>query len=293
MSDLAAVRRRYAEKVCRRAGVDSPALLSAFATVPREHYLGPGPWQIFDPTVSAATGSPYRLTPDADPAHLYEDRLVAIDASRLLNNGHPSSHALWIAALDPRPGDHLVHLGSGTGYFTAIMADMVGPTGRVTALEISSDLAPRARQNLSALPSVTVVEASGCTYDFGLADAIYVNAGATHPLPLWLDRLNPRGRLVFALIRWPMNPHEANVCGNGVMMRMTRLDNGDVARVLSLVGIFPCLGALDTEADRRLAAAFGRGVEAGQEFRFRREAHAPEPACWLHGEGYCLAMEER
>ena len=42
---------------------------------------------------------PYSTTPDADPAQLYQDVLVAIDASRNLNNGHPSSLALWIAAL--------------------------------------------------------------------------------------------------------------------------------------------------------------------------------------------------
>jgi protein-L-isoaspartate(D-aspartate) O-methyltransferase len=34
-------------------------------------------------------------------------------------------------------------------------------------------------------------------------NAIYVNAGATHPMPLWLDSLMLGGRLIFPLVRYP------------------------------------------------------------------------------------------
>ena len=42
-------RRRYAEELAYAAHLTSPAVIGAFARVPRERYLGPGPWRIFQP----------------------------------------------------------------------------------------------------------------------------------------------------------------------------------------------------------------------------------------------------
>jgi protein-L-isoaspartate(D-aspartate) O-methyltransferase len=275
--------------VCERARVQSSALRRAFATVPREHYLGDGPWPIFDPSMLDVSGSMYRPTPDADPRHVYEDVLIGIDTTRGLNNGSPSGHALWIDALDPHPGDHLVHIGCGTGYYTAVLREMVGEGGRVTALELDPALAARARTNLSGYPNVQARQADGSAFDFGDADAIYVNAGATHPLPLWLERLRPGGRLTLPLVRWPVTPARTAASGCGVLLKITRAAGGDHARVVSLVGIFPCLGAVDAEADQRLAEAFDRGVDVVSTYAVRRDPHPPGPGCWLHSEGYCFS----
>ena len=114
-------RRRYAEELTYTAHLTSPAVIEAFAQVPRERYLGPGPWRIFQPSARS-----YWTTPDADPRHLYHDVLVAIDEARWLNNGQPSFLAFLIQALDVHEGDHVVHVGCGTGYFTAILADSSG-----------------------------------------------------------------------------------------------------------------------------------------------------------------------
>jgi tRNA A58 N-methylase Trm61 len=48
-------------------------------------------------------------------------------------------------------GEHVLHLGCGTGYYTAIAAELVGPTGKVTAIEIDAALAQKARAALPAL----------------------------------------------------------------------------------------------------------------------------------------------
>jgi 16S rRNA A1518/A1519 N6-dimethyltransferase RsmA/KsgA/DIM1 with predicted DNA glycosylase/AP lyase activity len=58
----------------------------------------------------------------------------------------------------------VLQVGGGTGYYTAILVEIVGPSGRVTALEIDEGLAARARQNLAGFPSVEVVHADGTTY---------------------------------------------------------------------------------------------------------------------------------
>ena len=39
-------RRFYAEEIAAVAGLRSQVLIKAFATVPREHFLGPGPWKL-------------------------------------------------------------------------------------------------------------------------------------------------------------------------------------------------------------------------------------------------------
>src|SRR5262245_12598979 len=154
----------------------SGALVEAFATVAREHFLGPGPWQILRPP---AIGE-YATTPDADPVHLYKNVVVAIDPARWLNNGHPSSLAQWFDMLDLRPGERVLHIGCGVGYSTAVLAEVVGAAGQVTGVEIDAELAARARANLAYLPQASVLHGDGAALDAGPCDAIFVNAGATH-----------------------------------------------------------------------------------------------------------------
>ena len=45
-----------------------------------------------------------------------------------------------IHALSIKPGDHIADLGAGSGYFTFRLADAVGPTGRVYAVDIDADM---------------------------------------------------------------------------------------------------------------------------------------------------------
>jgi protein-L-isoaspartate(D-aspartate) O-methyltransferase len=106
--DLDTRRQFYAEELRAVANLQSGALVKAFAKVPREHFLGPGPWQILNPSFDS-----YRTTPDADPKHLYHNVLIAIDAGRQLNNGQPSGLALWFDALDLQEGNRVVHVGCG------------------------------------------------------------------------------------------------------------------------------------------------------------------------------------
>ena len=80
------VRRAYARQVLAAASVDNPRLADAFAEIPREDFLGPGPWLVWRWTR-------YVPTPDADPVYLYTNDLVALVAERYLNNGQPSLHA--------------------------------------------------------------------------------------------------------------------------------------------------------------------------------------------------------
>jgi protein-L-isoaspartate(D-aspartate) O-methyltransferase len=148
----------YAEELRAVSDLRSKALVDAFATVSREHFLGPGPWQIVAPV---QPGRPtYRTTEDADPRHLYHNVLVAIDPDRQLNNGEPSMLALCFDALELKAGDRVIHIGCGVGYYTAILAEVVGASGHVTGIEVDAELAGRARDNLAHMTHVRLSQAT-------------------------------------------------------------------------------------------------------------------------------------
>ncbi|MGC1677599.1 MAG: methyltransferase domain-containing protein [Candidatus Binataceae bacterium] len=266
MNAVREARERYAAMLRDKAHLRSAALVRAFAEVPREAFLGSGPWQILG-------------SQTVNPIHLYDDVLVPIDRTRSLMNGLPSFIAGSIDALDLCAGEHVLHVGCGTGYYSAVLANVVGDRGSVIALEIEPDLAERSRHNLAHLPQVQLVCANGSIYDPGQVDAIFVNAGATHPCDLWLDRLRPGGRLVFPLTRsnWA-----------GAMLKVTFTAGSYAAAVISAGGMYPCAGAIDAEAERRLREALDKGGYDRVRC-LRREAHEREESCWLHGVGYCFS----
>ena len=154
MSDLAAARARYVASIARREAITSPRLLEALAAVPREEFLGKGPWRI-----KSEAARLYRLTPSADPVHLYDNVLVAIDARRRLDTGLPSLWAHFIDVLDIKERDRVVQIGCGLGYFSAVLSRMVGPKGRVMAIECDERLARRAASRAS--------HSMACTLPFG------------------------------------------------------------------------------------------------------------------------------
>ncbi len=284
--DLKVLRRAYAKQILAVRGLSDERIETAFAAVPREAFLGPGPWPIL------RMMSSYVTTPSDDPLYLYSDDLVGILPERRLNNGQPSLHAFLLYEAMPRPGDHLVHVGAGTGYYSAVMAELVGSAGRVTAIEFDPELASQAKANLADRPNVAVLVGDGATLPFDPADIIYVNAGATRPADLWLDGLRDGGRLVLPLTTDGnfSNSGPGNMAHRGAIFLITRDGDDFGARWISPVGIFPCTGARDPESEAVLAAALkSEGWE--RVTRLYRRDDLPEERCWLRAPGWCLAYE--
>jgi protein-L-isoaspartate(D-aspartate) O-methyltransferase len=281
-------RRFYAEEIRLVASVKSSALVEALIHVPREKFLGPPPWQIASPEQAVALGqggSPYLTT--SDPRDLYHNLLVAIDPARRLNNGQPSALLRWIDALDLKPGDRAYHLGCGVGYYTAIIAEAVGPTGVVIASEVDSDLATRARANLASYPNVTVHDQDGTTVDPGMCDAMIINAGVTHPEPGWLDRLSENGRLVLPITTAMGRPG----FGAGVVVAVLRQRSGFSAHLLTQVAIYNCTSARDPDLEKLVAKALATPTLTKIR-SLRRDHHEPAQACVLHGKSFCLSTAE-
>ena len=283
MASLESARRAYAEELKRVAGLERPAVVEAFARTPRERFLGPGPWQLFDDVTLRSYQSP-----DADPRHLYRNVLVAIDPKRRLNNGSPSMWAGHFDRLAIRAGERILHLGAGTGYYSAVLAEITGPDGRVTVVEIDAGLAERATGNLAPWPQVEAIAGDGTRVDPGPVDVVVINAGATHVLPLWRERLEPGGRLLVPLtVDTPLH-------GIGAMLLVARERAGLAARFVAMVGIFPCLGAREPERNDALQRAYARGFRALAAVRtLRTDAHEADASCWLHAADGCLSARAK
>jgi protein-L-isoaspartate(D-aspartate) O-methyltransferase len=284
--ELAVIRRAYAKQILAEVQINDAYLEQAFAEVPREDFLGPGPWVI--PRWSGG----YLPTPSADPVYIYIDNVVQIIADRHLNNGQPSGHAKWIACASIKQGEHVVHVGTGTGYYTAIMAHLAGPSGRVTGIELDTDLAARAKTNLSSFTNVNIVQGDGAAVPFDAADVIYVNAGVTRPADRWLDGLTEGGRLILPLTtnKGFMGNDPANVRRRGAVFRIERQASEYLAQWITPVAIIPFEGLRDEISEAALNEAFKKG---GWErvTRLCRNNDVPEDRCWLRASGWCLAYD--
>ena len=279
MERLEAHRTFFAKLITSTAGVPNGRLTAAFAATPRERYLGPGPWKVF-------TGGGYITTPTDDPAFLYQDVTVALSEESKINNGQPVLHAVNLAMLNPQPGETVIHIGAGTGYYTALLQQLIAPGGQVLAYEINPTLADRARTNLADLPNVTVYAQSGTDGPLPTCNIIYVNAGATGPLESWLDALRPGGRLLFPLT--PDGP--GGTPGAGGMLLVTQTPAGFNARFIMPVMFIPCVGARDDETAQKLAEAFRRG-DMKNVHSLRRHT-IPDDTCWCSGRGWWLSTAE-
>lgn len=284
--ELKIVRRAYAMQITAAVRVADERVENAFAEVPREDFLGAGPWPVF------RMRQAYVPTPTADPVYLYTDDIIGILPERHINNGQPSLHAFLLSQAAPNAGAHIVHVGAGVGYYSAIMAHLVEPTGRVTAIEFEPELAARAKVNCVVYPNVSVIEGDGSVVPFDPADVIYVNAGATRPANIWLDRLTDGGRLILPLTTDMgfTSSNWSNMHLRGAVFLVTRVADEFRAQWISPVAIFPCEGTRDEESEKALAAAFENG-DCKRVTRLYRTDDVPPERCWLQAPGWCLAYD--
>ena len=236
--------------------VNAGAIRAAFAAVPREAFVGPPPWQLY------GRGALLREF-SIDPADLYEDVLVALDAAKGINNGSPSLHARMLELLAVAPGDSVLHVGAGTGYYSAILAELAGAQGHVTAVEFDAALAAAARQTLRPWPQVEVFHADGATFPRAPVQRIYVSFAVAEPAAAWLDGLVVGGTLVVPLGVPDARSRggERNFSGRCAVLAVTRARRG-LAASFAMPAAFICAEgptAGDPALRAALWAAFGRG----------------------------------
>ncbi|HEY6979323.1 protein-L-isoaspartate O-methyltransferase family protein [Reyranella sp.] len=277
---LAQARRWFAEELRAIGHLRDERVIDAFATVPRERFAGPGPWRI----LHFIDG--YWTTPDADPRRLYHNVLVALDEERRLNIGEPLLWARHFDRIAVKDGERVLQIGAGSGYYTAVLAELVGPNGRVEGIEIDASLAAIAKRNLTAWPAACIRQGDARAPIEGSWDLIVAFAGATAPHDWWLDALADGGRLLLPLTSASFSQR------SGFMLRLDRRGDGFAARSTGWVGFYPCAGARSAEDEAALEAALGD--PAGQQAvrSLRRDVHDKDEWCWLHRDRWCLSRHE-
>jgi protein-L-isoaspartate(D-aspartate) O-methyltransferase len=288
--ELAVIRRAFAKQILAVSGVEADRRLEeAIAAVPRERFLGAPPWHISH----APRG--YETVHSHDPAVVYQDALFALLSPRGVNNGSPSLHARWLHALSLSEGERVAHIGAGGGYYTAIMAHLVGSRGHVFAVEFDPALAELARASSAGLSNVTVIEGDGADWPREAVDAVYVNFSVERPADKWIEHLRLRGRLVFPLgvPRLKPSPWGGIHSLHGAGLCVTREDDGLSVRWLGPVSFVCAEGRLSPAGAEReaLQASFERGgIEFVRSLIWKENALPGR--CWFTGPGWALSYDE-
>ncbi len=278
--DLDTARRWFAEDIREVAPVlRNQAIVEAFAKVPREDYLGNGPWGIHS---RLHIGDIHQST-STSPHHLYHDVLVTIDENSGINNGLPSLWARVYDNLDITPGASILQVGAGVGYYTAILAELVSPQGRVIAYEIESNLAERARYNLRHYPNVEVICADATqAQNLPKIDILTACAGVTHVPVQWLNSLNVSGQMVLPYSgtdQW------------GFLLHLTKTAKDLPIKSLGPAGFYNCVGAR-TDSDARAISAAMKSSNGGAPDIAHYNLGQPPTGTkniWLAGQTYWIS----
>jgi protein-L-isoaspartate(D-aspartate) O-methyltransferase len=186
-------------------GVSDPNVAAAMRQVPREEFVLPG-----------------------DRHRAYDDNALPIGRGQTISQ--PYVVALMLAALDLRPEDRLLEIGSGSGYAAAI-ASLI--CCEVIGLERVGPLADESADRLARLgyDRVTIRSVDGTIGwpDAAPYDAILVSAGAPEVPPSLLDQLAPGGRLVIPVGRTDRSQRLVRIVRTGTQFERT--DLGGVAFV--------------------------------------------------------------
>jgi protein-L-isoaspartate(D-aspartate) O-methyltransferase len=156
-------------------GVTDERVLEVMAAIPREEFLS------------------HRLR-----RHAYENRALAIECGQTISQ--PLVVALMTQALNPRPGDVALEVGTGSGYQAAVLSRLCR---KVVTLDREPALAEHASETLVRLgfDNVEVAVADGSQGWPASApyDLILVACAAPELPSALVDQLAPEGRLVIPL----------------------------------------------------------------------------------------------
>jgi protein-L-isoaspartate(D-aspartate) O-methyltransferase len=255
-------------------------LVAAFSRVERERFLGPPPWLFAGEAFLKKSG--YTTTSDA--RDLYHNVVVALKSADGLNNGQPSIVASCLLALDVAPGDRVLHVGCGTGYYTAILAELAGSSGDVLGIEVDPDLAAQAKLNLRRYANATVAHGDGAAIEPGRRDAILVSAGVTQPHPGWLFSLTEGSSLVLPLtVAADEGRH-----GRGAIVKITRKGSCFAGEALSMVAFYSSVSSRDQLMEVQLRQSFASGDLLNLR-SVRVDPHERAGGCIAHSSSVCLS----
>ena len=177
------LRQQLVEKLRSDGMLRDPAVERALRTVPRHLFL-PG----------VALEQAY--SDSAIPTH-EEDGVPISSASQ------PAIVAVMLQQLGLASGMRVLEIGAGTGYNAALLAELVGPSGHVTTVDIGAEIAAEARAHLEAAgyQQVEVIAADGAGGWPANApyDRLQLTVGASDITPAWFEQLATGGLMALPL----------------------------------------------------------------------------------------------
>jgi protein-L-isoaspartate(D-aspartate) O-methyltransferase len=166
------LRRGMVESQIRGRGVSDPRVLDAMMRVPR-----------------------HLFAPDRYREQAYEDHPLPIGQGQTISQ--PYIVALMLEALALQPGDRVLEVGTGSGYVTALLAELVT---QIVSIERHGRLADGARELLARLgySNVQVVVGDGSEGFAEVApyNAILVSAAAREIPEALIAQLAEGGRMI-------------------------------------------------------------------------------------------------
>lgn len=169
---LAEARTRMVREQIVARGIADPRVLEAMAQVPRHEFV-----------------------PPAQRGEAYDDCPLPIGYGQTISQ--PYVVAFMTAAVEPKPGDRVLEIGTGSGYQAAVLADLVA---EVYTMELVEPLAKRAAADLKRLGYANVKVRVGDGYrgwpEAAPYDAILVTCAPEDVPPALVQQLREGGRMI-------------------------------------------------------------------------------------------------
>lgn len=142
--------------------------------------------------------------PDEPLDKVYSDVAIVVKRGEkgqwISSSSQPAIMAIMLEQLDLKPGQRVLEIGTGTGFNTALIASIVGASGKVVTIDIQPDLVEYARERLDIADYdwvQTVVGDGGHGYlDSAPYDRIILTVGSDVITPAWREQLTSGGILV-------------------------------------------------------------------------------------------------
>jgi len=181
----------------------------------------------------------HRFVPEHLQDHAYDDRPLPIGLGQTISQ--PFVVALMTQALAPTPEARVLEIGTGSGYQTAILAELAG---RVYTVEVRPELQERARRILDELGYHNIHFRVGDGWkgwpEEAPFDAIIVTAAAPEWPQALIDQLAEGGRMVI-----PVGEHD----WNQTLWLLTKLNGNLTKESLGPVRFVPLIKPTTQDED--------------------------------------------
>lgn len=149
----------------------------------------------------------HTFLPNEPLENVYSDIAIAVKRSDegrwTSSSSQPSMMAIMLEQLDLHPGQRVLEIGAGSGYNAALIAEIIGPQGRVVTMDIQPDLIAQVRKHLNETGYTWVETIAGdgaAGFPEGAPfDRIILTVASWVITPAWREQLVDGGRLVLPL----------------------------------------------------------------------------------------------